>query len=220
MGKIKKLFVRVICIVLILSILPTATVFAGTNFDDDIEGFPWEFTDMDVAYVQNFNESNIIAPDCTGFTLNIPARTRTARVIANGIAAPDSEIVIFDNGVEVGITRALANGNWSLVFNLARTFALSTHLIYAEMLTPQGERIRSDSKLLIHDASYVEVSKVTMLYRNQVVVFDFLNPPSTPPSFTYIYPTPFTFIVEFTDHDPSLMYAVNVIVQTQVGTVY
>jgi len=136
-------------------------------------------------------------------TINLPEKTGTKEVIANGTIAPRSTIELYDNDEKVGEAISNANGNWEIKFELVKPYSYSLHKIYGIISSNRvDEDIKTDTYDLDYDSYYIDVSKVTMINTGQngqnVTVFDFINGGKTPSYrvWTDMYPT-FTFKVEF-----------------------
>ena len=158
--------------------------------------------------------------EATEMKINVTEKTARKRVTVAGTTMPDSEIIIFDNGIEVGRTQSLLNGDWEISIDLVKPYAYSSHEIFTQVNLLSGSKVYSEKKKLTRIESFIELSKIKMFYRNIVVEFDYLNPSRTIPSFTYLpgY-TSFTFNVEFTDNNPELIYNVRINVTTTSGNI-
>ncbi|NLY43569.1 MAG: leucine-rich repeat protein [Clostridiaceae bacterium] len=161
--------------------------------------------------------------EVTDLKIDVPERTGQRFITVTGVAMPNSEVIVYDNGVEVGRTRSLSNGNWSLGFNLIKPYQYLKHKINAEVILPQGTKVLTESKWVIYTETHVDLSKVTMYYNGNYrkeykVELDFLNPSDVDISYVYDGGSrSFTFLVEFTNNDPDLISNVYVYVRTSSG---
>ena len=139
-------------------------------------------------------------------------------ISVRGVSQARSEIWIYDNGVLIGQTKALASGEWSLKCNLHNPTELSYHHIYAKIITPRDLTLKTETKQAIHDINAIIPEKVSLLNNGQTLVFDFLNLPAK--GFSYVYTPPtnnFSFAIEFTNNAPNLISNVILHVLTTSG---
>jgi hypothetical protein len=156
--------------------------------------------------------------------LMVPSVTAQKAIPVQGIAPAGSNVMIYDNDMLIGQTKALKDGSWALSCELNNPYAYSFHDIHAEVLS-QGIHLNTEIKQVTYDATSVSLSKVTMLniaypHKEETTVFDFLNPSSKKLTYDY-YPTypDFTFKIEFTTTDPSKVSNVWLQVLTSAGNV-
>lgn len=137
------------------------------------------------------------------FSLAAPKKTSKTNIAIRGTATSDSEVLIYDNETLVGSTYSMPNGQWSLNLSLYKPYSKSIHNLYGEVITQDGKRLLTQSKTVDYDQSYVDLSKVTMVYNNTNIVFDHLNGRNTSNSYSY-NPSigDFTFIADFTENNP------------------
>lgn len=155
----------------------------------------------------------------------VPSTVARTSIPVSGTALSSSTIQVYDNGTLIGETTALANGMWSAVCELDNSYNLSSHEIYAKV-EKKGMSLQSETKTVVFDKHAVEVSKVTMLnishrvgnYYEEKTVFDFLTPAVSIPAYWYWpdYPD-FTFLIDFTDNDTTLVSNVVLYVKTCNG---
>lgn len=158
--------------------------------------------------------------------ISVPQKSRKTSVTIMGKAIADSNVTVFDNGVEVGKTVSKKNGSWKLTFELNRPGNYSYHNIYAVIENERyGRKVETDVARLVYDKEYVEVSKVTMINtahdsvtREFITEFDFQHPSTAVPSYNYwpIYPT-FTFKVEFVGENKEKLRDVYVVTKDSQG---
>ena len=159
-------------------------------------------------------------------TISIPSTVAKTSVPISGTAIGSSEISIYDNGILIGQTTSLANGMWSATCELNNPYNLSTHSIYAKVVTKQGLELQSETQEVTYDRNAILVSKVRMInishrvgnYFEEVTEFDFLNPKESIPAYWYWpdYPE-FTFLIEFTNNDPDRISNVILYVELTSG---
>jgi|GEM_PF-6813503 len=136
-------------------------------------------------------------------TVMVPDTTGQKTVPIKGVAVPLSDIKIYSDDILVGETSANKAGNWSLKVELPESDMgkyYSVHKIYAEVTAAEDVTVESEPFFLTYNATYAEVSKITVINNGQTVVLDRLNPNPVTPVYTYnpSYKS-FTFKVEFTD---------------------
>ncbi|MDR3339881.1 MAG: hypothetical protein LBT25_07320, partial [Candidatus Symbiothrix sp.] len=145
-------------------------------------------------------------------TILAPSYTAQTTIPVRGLAMPKSSVKVYDNEVLVGQTTANGNGNWLFFCDLQEPGIFSFHDIYAEVYSPQGLMMQTETKEVLFYKNAIEVSKVTMyntahrasssnLYEC-VSVLDFLNPSLEGAVYWYwpSYPD-FTFTIELTNND-------------------
>lgn len=191
-----------------------------------------------------FNASASVVFDYNGKTITQPIGSATSEikdleiivpsVIAGttfkvtGTALAKSEVKVYEDGTLLGSGKANGSGSWNIECELTNPYNLSTHSIYAEITTPAGNTLTSETKTLTYDMNALQVSKVTMYHWNpelngwegkmEVSEFDFLNPKTTPTQWTVYYPKKvFTYTIEFTDNDPERISNVILYVHTADG---
>lgn len=188
----------------------------------------------------SFNATASIVFDYNGKTITQPIGTAVSEikdieitvpsVIAGttfkvtGTALAKSEVRIYENGTLLGTGKANGAGSWNVECELTNPYNLSTHAIYAEITTPAGNTLTSETKNLTYDVNALQVSKVTMYHWNPemrktyISEFDFMNPKTTATQWTVYYPKKvFTYTIEFTDNDPERISNVVLYVHTANG---
>ena len=154
----------------------------------------------------------------------VPSVISKTAFSVHGTAVGKSQIDIYDNEVLIGQTTTLPNGNWATVVELDRPYNGSLHAIHANVTSERGTQVQTETKFTVYDVNAIQVSKVTMFYNNPELhtnyelVYDFLAPSTTPLRYTYcIYNRLFSFTIDFTDNDPSLISDVVLYVKTGDG---
>lgn len=158
--------------------------------------------------------------EAKNFSLIVPKKSSKTNIAIRGTATSDSEILVYDNETLVGSTYSMPNGQWSLNLSLHKPYSKSIHNLYGEVVTQDGKRLLTQSKTVDYDQSYVDLSKVTMVYNNTNIVFDHLNGKNTANSYSYVPGTPdFTFIADFTENNPDKISNVIIKVLASDGSV-
>lgn len=158
----------------------------------------------------------------------VPSVIAGSKFKVTGTASNKSEIKIIEDGTVLGSGKANAAGTWNVECELVNPYNLSTHQIYAEITTPAGTTMSSETKTLTYDINALQVSKVTMYHwnpeingwkgRTEISEFDFLNPKTSATQWTVYYPKKvFTYTIEFTDNDPQRISNVILYVHTADG---
>ena len=172
----------------------------------------------DKTITQPIGNANFTVKD---LSINVPSTVAKTIVPVSGTAVGKSTVEIFDNGVLIGKTTSLANGSWATTIELNEAYNLSTHEIYAKIVTSMGIEMVSESQNLTYNANAIQLSKVVMFHNNPEmrkvyeVIFDFLNPSTASPTYTYyIYNKEFTFTIDFTNNDTTKVKNVKLYVLT------
>lgn len=176
---------------------------------------------------QPIGSANYTAKD---LSISVPATVAKTTIPVSGTAIGSSTIEIYDGDVLIGQTCSLANGSWSTTCEIVNPYNLSIHNIYAKVTTKAGLELKSENRSCTYDKYAIEVCTVTMLntahtaanlnlyeYRT---VFDFQNPSKEISPYWYWpnYPE-FTFIVDFTNNDTTLVKDVKLHVFTSDNNV-
>ena len=162
---------------------------------------------------QPIGSANYTAKD---LSISVPSTIAKTSIPVSGTAIGQSNVNIYDNGVLIGQTTSHANGSWAVTCELNDPYNLSTHNIYAKVTGKNGVELQSESKEIIYDMNAIQVSKVTMYHwnpevngwkgKNYEIIFDFQNPQNVAQKYIYyIYNKKFTFTIDFTNNDPSLV---------------
>lgn len=141
--------------------------------------------------------------EAKNFSLAAPQKTSKTNIAIRGTATSYSEVLIYDNETLVGSTYSMPNGQWSVRLSLHKPYSKSIHNLYGEVITKDGKQLLTQTKIVDYDQSYVDLSKVTMVYNNTNIIFDHLNGKNTANSYSYVPgTTDFTFIADFTENNP------------------
>ena len=163
-------------------------------------------------------------------SITVPSTVAKTTIAVSGTAIGTSIVDIYDNGVLIGQTSSLANGLWTATCELADAYNLSNHNINAQVTTKSGLVLKTETMSCVYDRNAIQVSTVTMIntahtsanldLHDYVTVFDFQNPPTSIPAYWYwpSYPD-FTFIVDFTNNDSTIVNDVVLYVYCDNGNV-
>ena len=158
--------------------------------------------------------------EAKNFSLTVPKKTSKTNIAIRGTATPDSKVLIYDNETLVGSTYSMPNGQWSVSLSLHKPYSKSIHNLYGEVIAKDGKRLLTQTKVVDYDQSYVDLSKVTMVYNNTNIIFDHLNGKNTANSYSYVpSATDFTFIADFTENNPDKISNVIIKVLASDGSV-
>lgn len=156
--------------------------------------------------------------------ISVPSVIAGKSFKVTGTALSQSEVKVYEDGTLLGSGKVNGAGTWNVECELTDPYNLSTHSIYAEITTPAGNTLTSETKSLTYDMNALQVSKVTMYHWNPEMnktytsEFDFLNPKTTATQWTVYYPKKvFTYTIEFTDNDPERISNVVLYVHTADG---
>ena len=191
---------------------------------------PSAFVQFDLdgeTVTQPIGSANYITKD---LSISVPSTVAKTAIPVSGTAIGASNIEIYDNGVLIGQTTSMANGTWATTCELNNSYNLSRHQIYAKVTTKQGVKLTTENASCVYDMNAIQISKVTMINTahpsnslelcEYVTVFDFMNPKSNIPAYWYwpLYPQ-FTFIVDFTNNDPTKVSEVVLYVHTNASQI-
>ncbi len=179
-----------------------------------------QFDLNDETITQPIGSANYTIKD---LSISVPSIVAKTIIPVSGTAIGKSDIEIYDNGVLIGQTTSLANGTWSTTCELNEPYNLSTHEIFANVLTKQGVELKTEIEECSYDMMAIEPKSVTMsfyngwLNRNVEVVFDFSSNSTSSPSYMFYTKTNVTFVIDFSKNDSTLVSNVNLIVRTDKG---
>ena len=157
----------------------------------------------------------------SSLTLSVPPYTNQKRFFASGMAQRGSKVSIYDGDVLIGQATPFSNGSWTASCELSSPTNLSTHYIVAKITTVEGVEFSSETASCVYDEDAVMVSHVKMYHNNQMVDFDFQNPSNKEEGYTVSIHVPkFTYTIEFTKNDTTLVSDVELVVETSKGEFY
>ena len=170
-------------------------------------------------------------------SISVPSTIAKTTMPISGAAPGKSSVEIYDDGMLIGNTTALANGTWEATCELNNPYNLSTHNIYAKVTTKAGMELVSETKQMVYDMNMIVPEKVTMLYYNPEfvgqynIVFDLING-TVDPTFYYFFPyknwpnwwetyetepKDFTFVADLSNNDTTVVSGVTIRVYTDKG---
>ena len=164
--------------------------------------------------------------EVTDLKFNIAEKSINGNLAASGDGPKGAVIKVFDG--EALVSQSIIEGNtWKVETPMPDAYNLSVHPIRVECHTADGQVIQSPVTNVQVDRDQIGVSKVTMLYPNAwhrstlVVDFDFINPSTEEEKYDFD-PTchDFTFLVNFTKNDPSLISDVELDIITNSGNTF
>jgi hypothetical protein len=144
-------------------------------------------------------------------SISVPSTVAKTTVPVSGTAVGRSAVSIFADGTLVGQTTALANGSWATTIDLGDPYNMSSHDIYAKLMTPQGVEMQSETQSVLYDMSAVEVKTVTMSFYNGWlrktidVVYDFQKGTTSESSYMFYTGTDVTFVADLTNNDTTVV---------------
>lgn len=179
-----------------------------------------QFTYNGQEITQPIGQANFAVKD---LSITVPKLVARATVPVSGTAIGKSTVQIYDGDILIGQTNSLANGKWATTCELYEPENLSTHNIFAKVTTGQGLELQSETMACLYNIDAVTVNTVTMLNHagsDYVTVFDFQNPQTSVPSYTYAPSNPeFTFLIDLFYRDVKLIPFVWLHVYTSNGKV-
>lgn len=160
--------------------------------------------------------------EITDAQIYVPSTTGKLEPTVSGISAAEGTVTIYVDGEVQQNTVTDKTGAWQTTLSLSDT-AYSQHEVYAQ-IHKDDDTYTTETKTLIYDPDYIDVSKVTMYNvvddREQKVVFDYNNPYIGSNYFT-ANDSEFTFVIEFeSEEDCSRLANVRLNLFTANGDVY
>ena len=180
------------------------------------------------AFVQFALDGNTITQpigsasfNVSSLTLSVPPRSNKTAIIASGMAQRGAKVSVFDGDVLIGQTTPMSNGSWTAACELNSPTNLSTHYIVAKITTVDGVELSSETATCTYDEDAIMVSHVKMYHYNQEVDFDFQHPTNKEEGYTVASKNrQFTYTIEFTKNDTTLVSDVELVVETSKGEFY
>lgn len=161
--------------------------------------------------------------DITNAEIYVPEITSKVNPKVSGTTTAGSNVTVYVDGEEQQDTvTADKTGTWKTTLSLSDT-SYSQHEVYAK-IQKGYDTYTTETKTLIYDPDYIDVSKVTMYNvvedREQAIVFNYNDPDSGSNYFT-AGGKEYTFVVEFDgDKDYSRLANVRLNLFTISGDVY
>ena len=153
-----------------------------------------------------------------GASLTVPAIIATPAFTASGTAIAKSEVYVYADDILVGKTTAYASGKWSMECTLADPEALSEHLVYARIVTPEKAELLSETQKVTYDPSAILAESVKMSFyngwlRNTVSVnWDMKAKKANTSSYMFYTTTDITFLIDFTANESADLNNVELVV--------
>lgn len=144
-------------------------------------------------------------------SIKVPSLVAKTTIPVSGTAIGASDIEIYDNDVLIGRTTSLANGTWTTMCELNEPSDLSRHQIYAKVLTKANMELYSESVECHISLNAIEVKNVNMSFYNAwmkktiSVNFDMQNGITDTKAYSFYTATDFTFLVDFSNNDTTLV---------------
>ena len=156
-------------------------------------------------------------------TINVPSIVAKKTVPVSGMGAGKSSVEIYDNGTLVGQSTTNGNGYWRADIELNEAYNLSTHEIYAKLITENGMEMLTETRECMYDMNAIEPKSITMSFyngwmkKNIEVVFDYATGKPSTTSYSFYTGTDFTFVADFTNNDTTVISNVFLAVRTDKG---
>lgn len=153
----------------------------------------------------------------------VPEATSTTLIGATGSTYPNSKVRVYENTLLVGQTTSNANGDWATNVVMADKDAPS-HKFHVEIDTPNGLTLTSETKNTVLNSKYSCPITVTMNFFNQYykkdinVIWNLQSGTCSDVSYPFNKTTDFTFTVDFSNPDPTLVSEVSLHVFTNSGS--
>lgn len=168
----------------------------------------------------NITDAEIYVPEITSKEKPIVSGTTTA---GGNVTVYVDDTAVGEDGADSYTTTADQTGRWEAALSLTDT-SWAQHQVYATITNGRSSTITTETKTLVYDPDYIDVSKVTMYNvvedREQAIVFDYNDPDSGSNYFT-AGGKEYTFVVEFDDDkDYSRLANVRLNLFTISGDVY
>ena len=134
-------------------------------------------------------------------------------IFVDGNAAAMSDIIVYDNGKELGSTKALADGYWSLTAILPHCTNLSIHEIQAKVTSPSGLVRQTEMRPVEYNQLSIQAKDVDMRFYNSGagrtvwVDFDLEHVKANVKSYSFIPNTEFVFTANLTNNDPEVVHS-------------
>ena len=168
----------------------------------------------------DITNAEIYVPEITSKNSPIVSGTTTA---GGKVTVHVDDTAVRVNGADSCTTTADQTGRWEVALPLADT-RWAQHQVYATITNGGDSTITTETKTLVYDPDYIDVSKVTMYNvvedREQAIVFNY-NAPALGSNYFTAGGKEYTFVVEFDDgKDYSRLANVRLNLFTISGDVY
>ena len=138
----------------------------------------------------------------TSGSISVPSITGDSIIYVKGMAAPHSEIDIFDNGHMIGSTTSLGDGTWNAMVELYKPYNLSPHVIDAKFTNFYGYKETTGSHVCSYEKATIEAKSVTMYFNSGLdkLTFDYKTG-QTSQNYYNFRASDFTFVADLTAND-------------------
>ena len=177
---------------------------------------------VEFAYEGNMMQQPIgdVTYNVKDLSISVPELIARTQLPVRGVAVGKSEVEVYDNGKFMGKTTALANGNWAISCDLGTPANLSNHVVYANVKTPNGVEMQTESKSVIYDRNQIQPNSVNMSFFNGwmrktiSVNFDFVEGKTDVSDYMFYSGTDLTFVIDLSNNDPTIVNGVTLNVFT------
>ena len=162
--------------------------------------------------------------EASGLALAAPKSTSSKTVSIYGRASKNSDVRVYDNGVFIGRTKAKADGTWSADCDLYKPYNPSLHNIHAEITSPEGLELSSETQMVEYNPNALRPLKTMMTFyngwykENKTVEFNHQSGEVVPNSYPFYTESDFTFLTEFNTADTTRVKNVILNVLNSDGT--
>lgn len=138
----------------------------------------------------------------TSGSISVPSISGDSIIYVKGMAAPHSEIDIFDNGHMIGTTTSLGDGTWNAMVELYKPYNLSSHVIDAKFTNFYGYTETTGSQVCSYEKATIEAKSVTMYFNSGLdkLTFDYKTG-QTSQNYYNFRASDFTFVADLTAND-------------------
>ena len=142
-------------------------------------------------------------------SISVPERVSNGRVTVSGTTIAASDVQIYEGDVLIGHTEAGPEGSWSMRCNLVRPYNLSQHHVHADITTPEGIILQTETQTVtVSHGTVTPVVHASNSVTTGSIKWDFRDYTVTPKHNAWpLGPgiLPFTFKVDFYNEDNVLV---------------
>lgn len=152
--------------------------------------------------------------------INVPSEINSPEITITGNASGGAEVVVYADGEVIGITKALANGYWTLTTEFQQPYNLHEYNINAVINTVTGLSVNTENNKCIYNKDKVVAKSVEMTFfnawmkKNISVTFDLAKGIASDNSYSFYHATDFTFTVDLSNNDTNIVKGVTIAVYT------
>lgn len=157
--------------------------------------------------------------------ISVPNITTNPNFKVSGKAKPNSQVTVFCNDIPNSVTKTDMNGSWITECIIEEPISKQNYSVYAKIATTEGPTIETETKSVVYDVDAVLPSKVTMTFyngwykKNYVLVWDYMDKTVSNSHYDFYTTTDFTFRIDFSRNDSSVINDVILCVKTNSGSV-